>query len=113
MRIVHFDRGRGADVLRHGSSGVRGVPLARSTELGRYAVTVLHVEPDGVVGRHPAPLDQLFTVVAGHGWVAGADGARVDVSVGQAVVLDAGEVHEAGSAEGMTVVVVEADDLSS
>ncbi len=104
---------RGSEVTRYRSSGVRGVPLARSTQLGRYGVTVLHVAPGGVIGHHPAPLDQLFAVVSGAGWVIGPDGGRVDVSAGQAVVLQAGEEHEAGSETGMTVVVVEADDLPS
>lgn len=98
-------------MLRHGSSGVRGVPLVRSTQLGRYAVTVLHVAPGGVVGRHPAPLDQLLAVVAGSGWVEGPEGGRQVVRAGQAVVLDAGEEHAAGSDEGLTALVVEADDL--
>ncbi len=112
MRLLEFGPDRGADVTRHRSAGVRGVPVARSSTLGRYAVTVLHVEPGGHVGRHPAPLDQLFAVVAGAGWVAGEDGNRLAVSAGQAVVFDAGEEHAAGSDGGMTAFVVEADDLS-
>ncbi len=62
---------------------------------------------------HAAPLDQLFAVVSGSGWVAGRDGVRVPLEAGEAVVFDTDEEHQAGSDVGMMVVVVEADDLSA
>ncbi len=111
VRLVAFRPDRGSDLTRHRSTGVRGVPLARSTSLGRYGVSVLHVEPGGRVGRHPAPLDQIVAVVAGAGWVSGEDGDPLLISAGQAVVFDAGEEHELGSDDGMTAFMVEADDL--
>lgn len=112
MRIVEFGPDRGAEVTRFGATGVRGVPLVRSTELGRYAVTVLHLAPGGSVGRHEARVDQLFAVVSGAGWVSGADGERRAVQAGQAAVFDADEEHDAGTEGGLVAVVVESDDLS-
>ncbi len=113
MRLLEFGPDRGADVTRHRSAGVRAVPLVRSASLGRHAVSVLHIGPGGLVGRHPAPLDQIVAVVAGAGWVSGEDDVRSEVRAGQAVVFDAGEEHEIGSADGMTAFVVEADDLGA
>ena len=113
MRLVEFGPDRGSDLTRHRSAGVRAVPLIRSASLGRHAVSVLHLGPGGLVGRHPAPLDQLIAVVAGAGWVAGEAGERFEVRAGQAVVFDAGEEHEVGSTDGMTAFVVEADDLGA
>ncbi len=113
MRLVEFGTDRGSDLTRHRSVGVRAVPLVRSASLGRHAVSVLHVGAGGLVGRHPAPLDQIVAVVAGAGWISGEDGDRLEVRAGQAVVFDAGEEHELGSTDGMTAFVVEADDLGA
>ena len=74
-------------------------------------VVVIEVGPGGVVARHPAFVRQLFVVVRGSGWVSGADGARMEISVGEAVLWDGGEEHESGSDEGMTALVVEAESL--
>jgi quercetin dioxygenase-like cupin family protein len=74
-------------------------------------VVVIEVGPGGVVGRHPAGMAQLFTVVSGSGWVSGADGEREPIRAGEAVLWQPGEEHESGSDEGMTVLVVEAESL--
>ena len=75
-----------------------------------HAVTI-ELGPGGVVGRHPARVPQLFCVVRGSGWVSGSDNVREPIAGGEAVVWDAGEEHESGSDEGMTVLVVEAESL--
>jgi len=75
-------------------------------------VVVIEVEPDGVVAKHPAAGFQLFAVVSGSGWVSGAGRGREPIAAGEAVVWDPGEEHESGSAEGMTVLVVEAESIS-
>jgi len=74
-------------------------------------VVVISIEPGGLVGRHPAGAEQLFLVVSGSGWVTGPDGRRVALGAGEAAVWSAGEEHESGSAEGMTALVVEAEQL--
>jgi quercetin dioxygenase-like cupin family protein len=76
-------------------------------------VVVIEVEAGGLVGRHPAASAQLFVVVRGSGWVSGADSLRRQISAGEAVLWEAGEEHESGSDEGMTVLVVEADKVDA
>ena len=89
-----------------------GSESARVRRLAREAhVVVIEVGPDGVVGRHPAVVAQLFVVVRGSGWVSGADGEREAIRAGEAVLWEPGEEHESGSDEGMTAVVVEAESL--
>jgi quercetin dioxygenase-like cupin family protein len=73
---------------------------------------VIEIGPGGVVGRHPAVVAQLFVVVRGTGWVSGADGLRIQISAGEAVLWEPGEEHESGSDEGMTALVVEAESLT-
>jgi quercetin dioxygenase-like cupin family protein len=75
-------------------------------------VVVIEIGPGGRVGRHPAAARQLFVVVRGHGWVAGADGERRRIGTGEAVLWEPREEHESGSADGMTALVVEADSMS-
>jgi quercetin dioxygenase-like cupin family protein len=83
--------------------------LARSP-----TVHVVHIafEPGGIVGRHPAAIDQVFVVVSGRGWVSGRDGGRHPVAAGTAVVWEQGEEHESGTADGMEAVIVEAVGLA-
>ena len=58
----------------------------------------------------PATVAQLFLVVAGSGWVrAGAD--RRDVAPGSAAFWEPNELHESGTEDGLTAVVVEADSI--
>ena len=78
---------------------------------GEAHVVVIEVAPGGVVGRHPAAVAQLFALVRGSGWVSGGDGERQPINAGEAVLWEAGEEHESGSDEGMTVLVVEAESL--
>jgi quercetin dioxygenase-like cupin family protein len=74
-------------------------------------VVVIEIGAGGTVGRHPAASQQLFAVVRGSGWVAGAGGSREAIASGEAVLWDAGEEHESGSDEGLIAVVVEADGI--
>ena len=76
-------------------------------------MTCLHLGPGGKVGPHPAPVSQVFAVVAGVGWVQASAGEPVPVAAGQAVFWEAGEEHESNAGEsGMTALVLEADEIS-
>jgi quercetin dioxygenase-like cupin family protein len=76
-------------------------------------VVVIEIGPGGLVGRHPAVVAQLFVVVRGTGWVSGSDGLRIQISAGEAVLWEPGEEHESGSDEGMTALVVEAEQIDA
>jgi quercetin dioxygenase-like cupin family protein len=89
-----------------GSTSARVRRLAADAQ-----VVLIEIAPGGVVGRHPAGVAQLFIVVRGAGWVSGADGERAQIGAGEAALWEPGEEHESGSDDGMTVLVVEADEL--
>jgi quercetin dioxygenase-like cupin family protein len=80
---------------------------------GDAHAVVIEVSPGGVVARHQAVVAQLYVVVRGSGWVSGADGLRMPIGAGDAVLWEAGEEHESGSDEGMTALVVESDSLDA
>jgi len=106
MQILDVATGPGRPIGRFGSVGSHHVGGVRFT--GGGGVAFLSLEAGGHLGRHPTVLAQLFCVVSGDGWVAGADGERQEIAAGQAAFWEPGEEHESGSAGGMQVVVLEA-----
>ena len=89
------------------SQGIRMCEAARLSATDQLRVHIATVEAGGVLGKHPTKLWQLFLVVVGGGWVASDDGVHRDIAAGQAVVWSPGEIHESGSADGMTVLIVQ------
>lgn len=78
---------------------------------GQSHVHWLEFEAGGRIGEHPTGFGQLFVVLEGSGWVAGADGRRVEIGAGQAAFFERGEVHSKGSDRGMKVMMVQVTDL--
>ncbi|MFJ8526751.1 cupin domain-containing protein [Bacillus sp. NPDC094106] len=71
----------------------------------------IHIDPDGIVGYHEAPVPQLFIVVQGEGWVAGEDEKRINLKSGEGVLWNKGEGHSSGSKMGMTALVIQSKNL--
>jgi mannose-6-phosphate isomerase-like protein (cupin superfamily) len=110
MEILEVDVDDGRLIDRFDSRGARHIGVARLD--GRGALSIIRLGADGVLGRHPAVVDQLFYVISGEGWVAGSDGARLPIRAGQAAYWTTGEEHESGSQSGMTALVVEAQQCA-
>ena len=91
--------------------GSHGVRVTRILSRSSANLVCMRVEPGGVIGAHPAAVNQLFLVVEGAGWVRSGSSAPVDIQVGQAAFWEAGEVHESGTATGLVAVIVEGLDL--
>jgi GrpB-like predicted nucleotidyltransferase (UPF0157 family) len=72
-------------------------------------VQLIYVPPGGLIGRHEATARQLLAIVAGTGWVSGAEGARREVRAGFGALWEPGEVHETGSDTGLTAVCIEGE----
>lgn len=105
MKIVDYRLGADQPVERYGSSGAtfgRMAVLAGSGQVG-----CVRLEPGAVLGRHPAPIPQLFCVIDGQGQVSGAEGTVHSIVAGQAALWDAGESHESRTETGMTMIVIE------
>src|SRR6202043_3541825 len=101
MEIFRFDRDERL-ISAHGSIGLHAPRIASGA--GDVTITCLVVRPGGTIGTHPATGDQLFLVIAGSGWVAGADGMRHPVEVGQGARWAAGEVHASGTDTSLTAL---------
>jgi quercetin dioxygenase-like cupin family protein len=74
-------------------------------------ISSLRFDAGATLGRHPTGRQQIFAVIDGEGWVSGPDGARHSIVAGQAAFWDKGESHESGSATGMRVIVIQAEQL--
>jgi quercetin dioxygenase-like cupin family protein len=104
VEVFTFDRAE-HEVTGYGSVGLHATRIAQFTESTR--ATCLAVAPGGVIGTHPADSHQVLLIVAGSGWVAGADGARILIRAGQAAYWAPGEVHTTGSDTGLTAIALE------
>jgi hypothetical protein len=115
VKLFRFDAEVGFSLTDHPDESIRDrsanavISHVARTKEGTH-VGVFHVGPGGVIGRHPATTPQLLLIVAGEGWVSGADHERVPLAAGQGAFWSGGEDHESGSDTGMTAVVIDAAD---
>jgi quercetin dioxygenase-like cupin family protein len=107
VKLVSFDPAKAITHFDSSGATIGGVASCA----GRVKLSKLELETGGVVGMHEATCPQLFLVVAGSGWVRAGDGERVAVARGDAAFWDTGELHESGSEDGLTAIVVEAELL--
>jgi quercetin dioxygenase-like cupin family protein len=109
MQIIDFPRDHARPIDLFDAVAASNVRLAGGR--GEAHVYCLYFDAGGSIGAHPAGFAQLFLVVEGHGWVAGEDGAQTPIRAGQGAYFAPGEIHSKGSDAGMTVIMVQADDL--
>ncbi|HTZ06952.1 MAG TPA: cupin domain-containing protein [Gaiellaceae bacterium] len=93
-------------------AGVTIAPLTSPIRAGApFQAAIFRLEPGGRVARHPAAVPQLLAVLEGSGVVSGADGVEEPIGVGEAVVWDEGEEHEARTETGLVALIVEGRGL--
>jgi quercetin dioxygenase-like cupin family protein len=110
MRFFRFDAEVRRMIERFGSRKVGVSRIVRSE--GLFQAGCMHFDPGGVIGFHPAGVNQLFLVVSGSGWVRDETSGRVPIRAGEAVFWEAGEGHESGTETGMTAIVIEGPGLN-
>lgn len=106
IHVVQFAADTAAPILSYSSVSASAVALAHGR--GESHVYAVHIEAGGEIGAHPAGFDQLFLVVQGSGWVAGADGVQHSLSALQGAWVPQGETHSKGSREGMVAIMIQA-----
>jgi quercetin dioxygenase-like cupin family protein len=108
MRIGQLDDDERRPITAHDSAGASVTPVAKSDHV---SVVQIELEPDGVLGMHPATVPQLFVVIAGEGTVRSGGSEPQLVAAGDAVWWDAGEEHETRSDTGLLALVIESTSL--
>jgi quercetin dioxygenase-like cupin family protein len=108
-KIFRFDKEISRPMSRYQSISIL---YSHITEIANPSnIGCMYIEPKGIVGIHQAPSRQLFLVVQGEGWICREDEIRIPVTAGQGVFWDRGEMHESGSDTGMTIIIVQCDEL--
>ena len=111
MHTIRFAPDCAAPITQFDSVGAASVHLADGE--GASHAYCLHFAPGGEIGPHVAGFGQLFLVVAGEAWAAGADGQRAILATGEGAVFERGELHSKGSAGGATVIMVQMREMSA
>jgi mannose-6-phosphate isomerase-like protein (cupin superfamily) len=107
VKIVRFEASRA--ITHFDSHGMTIGGIARCS--GETRLSLVELDPGGVVGLHQAVSPQLFLVVEGEGYVRGADGNQVAIARGQGAFWDDGELHETVTETGLVAIVIEAEAL--
>ncbi|MGV3488532.1 MAG: cupin domain-containing protein, partial [Tuberibacillus sp.] len=76
-------------------------------------INMMTFESGDHVARHEAPIPQLFYVMEGSGWIAGADDIKRSIQAGEAAFWAKGEAHSAGTDHQMKAIVIESQSLNS
>ena len=107
MKLISFEP---AHQISHFDS--RGATIGGIAHCnGEVRVSLLQLEPGGVLGLHPATSRQLFFVLDGAGWVRSGDEEPQSIERGTAALWESGELHETTTDGGLTAIVVEAESL--
>jgi quercetin dioxygenase-like cupin family protein len=111
MQLLDFTPGHEAPISVYESERAYALPLGEGR--GEGHVYCIRIEPGGFIGPHEAGFGQLFLVVAGSGWVSGADGVQRPLGAGRGAFIARGEVHAKGSDTGLTAIMVQLTDLAA
>lgn len=109
MKIYRFDQEVGKPINAFGSN----FNMARiGVYNGEFHIGCMHLDSNGLVGRHNATMNQLYLVIEGEGWVSDESDDRIPIRAGQAAYWVKGESHESGTYNhSMKAIVIEAENL--
>ncbi len=110
MKIVSAHRSLAQPILKYNSIATSSIELGHGA--GENHVYALFFDANSQIGAHPTGFCQLFIVVSGSGWVAGADGERITIEAGEAAFFEKGEIHSKGSSTGMQVIMVQSETMT-
>ena len=111
MHLLSFGPKHGTPITGYHSHGASAVRLGSGR--GESHVYCIYLGPGGEIGPHGAGFDQLFLILAGSGWVSGADGVRKELRDGEGALIARGEIHAKGSTSGLTAIMVQLTELTA
>ncbi|PFW59007.1 cupin [Bacillus cereus] len=78
---------------------------------GNIHIGAMHLQANGIIGYQEAVVSQLLLIVDGEGYVCGTNKEKVKINAGQAVFWEKGELHETSTENGLTAIVMEAENF--
>lgn len=109
MKIFRTDVGAAKLIDQYNSQHAAVTHLVENA--AEATINAIYLGMSGTLGAHTTPVDQLFVVVSGRGWVQLGDNEPIAVRSGQAILWEAGEMHTSGTHHGMVAIVIEAPRL--
>ena len=92
--------------------GATVAPLtAPMSEQSPFQAAIFRFAPGGRLARHSATALEIFAVLDGSGEVIGPDAVGEPISVGEAIFWSPGDEQEMHSATGMSVLVIQGEQL--
>lgn len=107
MRILNMDELGGRQIDAFGSRD-----LAVFRLLPEAHVVVATVKAAGLIGEHPAAVDQLLVLLFGVASVSGGDGKPQEITHGQGVLWTAHESHRTDALTDVVALIIEGDGLA-
>lgn len=109
MELYQFDRNSGKPITAYQSDFImsRIVTTTKDAHIG-----CMYLQANGVVGYHQAAMPQLMLIMVGEGYVKGENNQFIRVEAGEAVFWKKGEWHETKTANGLTALVIESNELT-
>ncbi|WP_223067706.1 cupin domain-containing protein [Paenibacillus caui] len=114
MKIYNFGKEVGNPITHYDSNFIMSRILSNDAPA---RVGCMHLEANGIIGYHQAPVPQLLLIVQGEGQVRSGgknDSAQViaEVKAGDAIFWEQGEWHETLSLQGLTAFVIESEEMN-
>ena len=109
MKVFNYDDKIAEKIHQFSSRSASSIHIGEGT--GSNHFYVLFFGANGVIGKHPTGFCQLFLVISGSGWIAGANGIKHPIKQGEIAFFDNGELHSKGSKTGMTALMIQSDNF--
>lgn len=108
MRILNMDQLGGRRQIN--AFGSRDFTVFRL--LPQAHVVAATVKAGGLIGEHPAVVDQMLVLLAGRALVRGGDGKPQEITHGQGVLWTAHESHRTDALTDVVALILEGDGLA-
>ena len=109
MQVFKFSKEEAKPILNYDSVFAAYNKIIRTETPANLGL--MYVEANGLIGRHEAPVPQLFIVIEGDGWIQGESDEKIELKKGEAVFWAKGESHVCGSLKGLTAIVIQSEQL--
>lgn len=110
MKIYPLAKSNAIQIDKHNSNGFFINRLA--TLDSKISINFIHLEANGIIGNHKAPVNQILLIVDGEAMVSSNNQTSVSINKNTAIFFEAGEMHETRTDNGLNAIIIESPDLS-
>ncbi|ANU12645.1 hypothetical protein B481_1316 [Planococcus halocryophilus Or1] len=108
MRFYSFNKENGKRITAFNSNFIM-TRIAKTESATHTGIVFLN--PGETIGFHQAVVPQILLVIEGEGWVRSYTQEKQRIKKGEAVSWAKGEGHETTTENGLTALIIEAEEL--